>query len=238
MSTTEFCCSRTFLPDDTSLSLTAQDHWRGTPWSNTKRAPVRAAIARRLHWDSTPDFDFNFTDTEGPRQCKAKYGAIGSGRPTPGRLQPQRPMLVFGASSRTPDLNQNRSKVSFDLEAQYFTQSADDQTAKSRAKARVLRQRMSKYGATGSGRPKPDLTPQPRWPKFVFDASSHTLGLNQNRSKVSFDLEAQYPTQSTDDQTIRFRARAHEHVEAEAIVFKRMQRFLEEEEQVQRGRVR
>ena len=83
----EFCNYLTFLPDSSPLDPETLNHWRGTPWVNTKRTPVRPAVARVLHWGSTPDF--NFTSFTHPRQPKAKCSVIGSGRPKPESSKPK-----------------------------------------------------------------------------------------------------------------------------------------------------
>ena len=75
----EYCEALTFLPDETPLNPNTLNHREGTPRGRT-RTFICPAVARALRYDSTPDFDFNSTDTNGPRQPRAKCSVIGSER--------------------------------------------------------------------------------------------------------------------------------------------------------------
>ena len=164
----EFCHYLTFLPDSSPLDPQTLNHWRGTPWANTKRTPVRPDVARALHWGSTPDF--NFTSFTRPRQPKAKCTVIGSGRPKPESSKPKNLDEAFSdpeiASIKLANAKLTKPKeskfaklfdpsephgpstdhseastarrVSFDLGALDAIQSTDEQKAKCTARSREL----------------------------------------------------------------------------------------------------
>lgn len=229
VSPTEHCNSLTFLPDDTPLSADAFNEWRGTPWGRT-RTPVRLAVARDLHYGSTPDVDIQFTDLKGPRRPKTKCAVIGSGRP-----KPESPAHSKSVPSSEPH-EETATVNPVDESSHTVSVSVTDTPSpnQNRSKRDVIRSRRPKlehHGDMSNLRPDDRGMDAATCEKFyrMSTAPEDRISLTSTESddsdasastRVSFDLGAKYATRSNTEQKAKCRADARAMVEREAATTK------------------
>ena len=247
MSPTEHCNSLTFLPDDTPLSPDAFNEWRGTPWGRT-RTPVRLAVARDLHYGSTPDVDIQFTDLKGPRRPKTKCAVIGSGRPKPESPAHSRSVPSSEPHEETATVNPVKSVPSSEPHEETATVNPVDESShtvsvsvtdtpspnQNRSKRDVIRSRRPKlehHGDMSNLRPDDRGMDAATCEKFyrMSTAPEDRISLTSTDSddsddsastRVSFDLGAKYATRSNTEQKAKCRADARAMVEREAATTK------------------
>lgn len=223
------------------LSLDDLKPWRGTPWGHS-RTRVRPAVGRNLHYGSTPDFNTTFTDTNGPRQIKSKYGVIGSGRP---KASPKifedftntdtTSIKLANAQLTTPKVSKfGKWFQSSEQHRETATTSLADKSVRQIWPKRDFGSRRPGIEAQGNMsnlRPDDSLDPAmfAKLYRMCKGSEAHIQLLSTDSDitdgtiskKVTFDLGAQHATRSTAEQKDECRARARSMNAKEAAATKR-----------------
>ncbi|CAD6592096.1 MAG: hypothetical protein ASARMPREDX12_005655 [Alectoria sarmentosa] len=198
------------------------------------RASSRPAVARALHYGSTPDFSFNFTNDKDSRYLKPKCSVIGSRRPQPKLRE------IIAMNSNSPDIstimlaNANLTKPKISKFAKFFPPSephGETATGKSGDESShtvpltsthiipCRHPKVEPHGDMSNLRPHDPGMDAATCVKLYHlideDASAGT-----GSKKVTFDLGARFATRSTPEQKTECRNRAHGLINEEGSTMK------------------